>query len=826
MHFRFRELLNECKELESQSDVKLSCAALWRILIQHVSISLVELVIHYRVRRNQAKILDGLPIAEIVQPSDGTTCRIIRQLIDFCETEYVPRISQEFYKVSQERTLECWQLLDRGQKHNADNLLLSLAARRNDDILGHGLPSEINTAAELSAIEYLFECFMRSGLVPSANPEDDSLYLTDKNGEHVVLRLLRSHDGHLSVYRRIKRLSAEKSKVEVQVERGLREKSKDSYTVEFPLDVSINASLNKRYSFSRAVDNWSPFLLVPERETETFTGRQAEIEEISEWLDDVDSRACLIYGDGGIGKTTFILEFVHRLLEGVITSTYKPEIITFFTAKRTRWGIRGLQIIDTRSPALDDVAHEILMALEGSLQKDWYVPSGKDLIEKLADFLSREYGINRKDHLLILDNTETFAASPSEVDRLSKELRVISQKLGRVIVTSRRREKFEARHIEMPPLSTAESIDLLRKRAAELDLKSVLQAGASTLNRIAKTCGCKPLILEVFIQAVRTSPSGSIDEGRARVVRMQREDLGEFLYSDAWDRLNIEMKHLLLLMTKIGQVHNDTSFNLCCDEVGISSMDANDALEESRGIARIIAFDRSTQISFTHQFMDFAKDRKIMIDGSEAPDPKIVQKVSKRFSVFLANSTVQVADRIQRAFRHPYAKAAYEAYMDDKYTECAEMYDLALLEDPDNPWLYDRYAYSLMMKLNNLKKAFEMTMRSTQLCDDDPDIWFTRGMIERKQRKMNDAFTSFTKAEALGKPKHLCHLQKSYAAMHSSPPLLPLARTELNKARRSAPSDDPYMLRFEDDLFYAECALEQLSDRRKKIGFDPMKSKS
>ncbi|MFP3670156.1 hypothetical protein SB717_34265, partial [Priestia sp. SIMBA_032] len=85
--------------------------------------------------------------------------------------------------------------------------------------------------------------------------------------------------------------------------------------------------------------------LIPDRLTADFTGREREIEELTEWTNDFGSRACMLYGDGGIGKTTLAVEFVWRLLEGTVKSEFKPELITFFTAKKTRWGIGGLEII-------------------------------------------------------------------------------------------------------------------------------------------------------------------------------------------------------------------------------------------------------------------------------------------------------------------------------------------------------------------------------------------------------------------------------------------------------------------------------------------------
>jgi tetratricopeptide (TPR) repeat protein len=296
---------------------------------------------------------------------------------------------------------------------------------------------------------------------------------------------------------------------------------------------------------------------------------------------------------------------------------------------------------------------------------------------------------------------------------------------------------------------------------------------------------------------------------------MQREELGEFLYSDAWERINPEMQYLLLLMTRISEVHDQASLNLCCDEVGLTTIEANDALEESKGIARIDTYGKSIQIVFSGQFMDFTKNRQIKLDEVNVPEQKTVDKISRKYSQFLKNTTTQVADRIQRAFRHPYAKAAYTAYIEERYTECEELYKQALTEDPDNAWLHNRYAYLLMTKFSKYNEAYGASKTAIRLCKDDPDIWFNHGMIERKLGRMNDAFTSISKAESLGKPSHLCHLQKCFAALSASPIQLPIAKAELRRAEEGRPSNDPYWNKVEDEIIYARQWLARATLRER-----------
>ncbi|MGI8794773.1 MAG: hypothetical protein ACR2H3_16630, partial [Acidimicrobiales bacterium] len=84
---------------------------------------------------------------------------------------------------------------------------------------------------------------------------------------------------------------------------------------------------------------WKPMVLLPGRQTDTFEGRSAQLADLSAWLNDIESRACNLYGDGGIGKTTLVLEALNRHLSGDAPEViWRPEVVCFFSAKLTRWG--------------------------------------------------------------------------------------------------------------------------------------------------------------------------------------------------------------------------------------------------------------------------------------------------------------------------------------------------------------------------------------------------------------------------------------------------------------------------------------------------------
>ncbi|NLA20151.1 hypothetical protein GPU89_29570 [Burkholderia cepacia] len=323
------------------------------------------------------------------------------------------------------------------------------------------------------------------------------------------MKLLRPYQGNLICYRNIKRSTAARCVIKAQVEKGWFRRDEISYETTDVFDTAIIGEINRYEIIRTNSDEWSPLALLPNRLTDEFAGRQREMDELHDWFDDVESRACMLYGDGGIGKTTLAVEFIHRVIEGQIETKYRPEFITFYTAKKTRWGLNGLEIIRLTDVGAADVATFIPRALEGgSLDRSWYSKSPDVLIQMLSAYLATTWGVNRDSHLLILDNTETMAANADEIRILSKQIRELSRRVGRVLLTSRRREAIEARHIEIKPLEEDESLQFLRARGTNLGRRSIVDAGIA---RLSDTLVCLVISLWCWRFLFRLSVSTELD---------------------------------------------------------------------------------------------------------------------------------------------------------------------------------------------------------------------------------------------------------------------------------------------------------------------------
>jgi archaellum biogenesis ATPase FlaH len=389
-----------------------------------------------------------------------------------------------------------------------------------------------------------------SNILPTVVKGEDTLYFPQL-GERPLepISTLRLANGDPICYRNLRQASAGRLQVNAQVQTTLLSRGEITYEVENAL-LGLPQPSTPEYQVAEPTwsDTWRPFIHLPDRlaSEDVFTGRDTEINSLCEWADDPDSRKCMVWGDGGVGKTTMVVEFLHRWLDGKTRIQWKPEIITFYTAKKTRWGLSGLEQISVQEIGVADVVLDVArMLTTPKLDRSWFEKAPKEVVQKLAT-LQAEFEVSRDNHLIILDNTETMANSDADVRALAAQINELTRRVGRVILTSRRRELIEALPVQTENWNDDEGGEFLKKRGVTLGCNAIAQAGPATLKRYSRALINKPIALEVFAQAAATQGTG-LEAAFQRVQKMQRQDLGQFLYDDAWSRLTSDLRRVLLL---------------------------------------------------------------------------------------------------------------------------------------------------------------------------------------------------------------------------------------------------------------------------------------
>lgn len=540
---------------------------------------------------------------------------------------------------------------------------------------------------------------------------------------------------------------------------------------------------------------------IPSRQTSTFVGRGKELDKLKAWMGDIiDSRACLVFGDGGFGKTTLVLEFFNSLLEGAIQAEFPlPSVISFYTAKRTKWTEEGLIHFKGISEAMEDSVRELLYSLSPVLGKEWYKHEGRSLIDKAAQAFSDE-GFTRNDVLLIIDNTETLATSQVDAQELGDFISMVARKIGRVVITSRRREILNAEPLPVSQLSESEAFLLLQKLGSEYGARAVTQAGEARLRSVCSQLMCKPLLIDTLVRYIARSSSG-LQDGLDQILKKTNDELLEFLYEDAWARMNTSVQKVFMTLVSLASPLDGKCVGDVCTQLGVLHAEFQGSLGETY-FSTIVDRGDSYDLEIVELAKEFFRQKKKKLPAEDAESiDKIALKVDKQATVRFEIEKSYRTDRVADGFRNEYAKAAKIAMIKRDYTSACENFELALLEEPLNAALNERFASFLFRTLSKANAAYPYAERATVLDEHSADAWLTFGLIKYKLGDLEGGDQAIDKSLKFGKTEQLCSLRKGIARYHVAKQeeysgrtvrLLKEAELLVIKSTKSGPSNDFY----------------------------------
>ena len=639
----YKGQLEKISSLKTDSE-KLSClTSLLRSLLQTAVVTSIE-IIKAKTPDDEISIEDS--IKKFCKPVDGLPLQILDTIIPFLRRYVDPQFLQGWYKKSNQT------------KAPLNKQLTEWVEFRNKRP-GHGvLDTDIISEWALKTEEIIRDSLRVFGRIMPIVSDDFSLRLPRSYGGGQIETPI-VYKNHAIV---IMKVSQKKGlwKLSGQL---LNFDNAEEFTVDLP-DGNIFSlkSLTplQEYDLAEIISQNKEYCLfhnIPIRQTDIFEGRDQEIKILVEWMDDEDSRYCLVFGDGGYGKTTLVLEILNQILESQFDFEKPlPEIISYHTAKMTRWTESGITHFKGIAPIMDECIRELMRFFFPVLSPEWYSVSGRAIIDKAVGVLkSKKY--NRDNVLLVLDNTETLATTPEEVKELGAFFKMVGKLVGRIIITSRRREFIEATPITVEGLSEKESINLLNRLAKEYNATPLIQAGDSTLQKVSTQLMHKPLLLEALVKYIARS-NVSIETAITNVFKKSNEELLEFLYEDAWARITNSQKDVFFVLINLTCPLNQISVSQACTEIGIQHTEFQNGLSETH-FAVSIDYGRT----YSLEFVDLAKmfflqefgklkdaDKKRLKDISDSVDKYAITraKIEEDYK----------SDRVAEAFRSEFAKAA------------------------------------------------------------------------------------------------------------------------------------------------------------------------
>lgn len=511
----------------------------------------------------------------------------------------------------------------------------------------------------------------------------------------------------------------------------------------------------------------SVFSNVPVRQTTTFEGRSQELATLAGWMNEPEeSKFCLIFGDGGIGKTTLALEFLNRILDGdEVLTARPPSIISYYSAKMTRWSDQGVVHLQGISDAMEDSVRELLYCLYSVLGKDYYKLTGTALVDRVASEFAQQ-GFKRNDILLVLDNTETLATSPKEVESLSAFLKQIGKRLGRVLITSRRREFVAFEPLQISALSDEECTSLMRRLADEYSATAIKQAGERTLRRAANQLANKPLLVETLVKYLARNPVG-IDQAIEQVFRKTNDQLLEFLYQDAWLRINELQQDVFLVLVSVGIPLNSVCVADACALVGIQHVEFQKALDETYFATVTDYGDRYDLqiVELAGRF--FQQQLQKRGDGDRRRIKDFAFKVDAQATRRHRVEQGYLQDRVAEAFRSQFAKAAKIATAQGDLRAAEDNFKLALEEEPMNAALHDRFAWFLLNRCQRPDDARKFAEQAVKLDPHNADASLTLSLCWYRLGELAKGDNEIEAARKKGKQQALCLLRMGIARYHA-----------------------------------------------------------
>lgn len=533
----------------------------------------------------------------------------------------------------------------------------------------------------------------------------------------------------------------------------------------------INSDSDEKFSIREASFNGKPTSIynnIPTRQTDIFIGRSKEIGELTEWINDKDeAKYCLIYGDGGIGKTTLALEFLNRVLDGEISFTSQPPtIICYYSAKTTQWTEKGLRVLRGLNQAMEQCAREVMYCFNKVLPSDLFGKTGIDLVNKVASELQK-HDIQKGDVIFVIDNTETLSTSNTETEDFVRFVRQIGKSIGKVLMTSRRRELLEFKPILVSPMSEADSKALLRRLAEKYNATAIKQAGDASLRKVSERLGHKPMLIDVLVKHISRTNT-SIEAAICNILRKDSTELLDFLYEDAWNRIDESQRKVFLALATATTPIDDKYLNDTCALAVIHNDEFRKALDETH-FATLSPYKDHDEIQIVDVAKTFFERRLGKLPELERDEIKSIKDQADK----QANTRHRIAqsykgDRVVDAFRSDFAKAAKNAANRCDFKTAESYYDLALEDDPMNSSLHDRFAWFLLHNIQNPYRAKELALKATDLDTNNADAYLTLALCHYRLNDLESGDKSINRAQKLGKPESLCTLRKGISRYHAA----------------------------------------------------------
>lgn len=318
-------------------------------------------------------------------------------------------------------------------------------------------------------------------------------------------------------------------------------------------------------------------------------------------LDALDERKrpwlVLLVGSGGMGKTALATEAAYQSLE---KKWFDGAI--WIDARTQKLTSRGIETMKAAILSIDDFYNEIGKVLnESAILKT-------DIIEEKSRLIHEILG--RKKYLLVIDNYETL---PIEAQQKLMEFLLSRSGLPdtcKIMITSRSRSNVdEGRTVDIEGMNRDQSLEFIRRKADDLNLKEVLEASENELDELRLATDGSPLAMEWIVgrMAGRAQTMADVIEDLESVD--ENVDLLEYCFRNLFGSLNSTAQ---LILCVIGYFPDSISRFSIVSITKIDPETVDEAIAELINVSLVknTKANRFSVLQLTQDFLQVEIDRR------------------------------------------------------------------------------------------------------------------------------------------------------------------------------------------------------------------------
>jgi Tfp pilus assembly protein PilF len=306
----------------------------------------------------------------------------------------------------------------------------------------------------------------------------------------------------------------------------------------------------------------------------------------------------------------------------------------------------------------------------------------------------------------------------------------------------------------------------MRRLADEYNATAIKQAGEAKLRRAANQLANKPLLVYTLVKYLARSPVG-INQAIEQVFRKTNDQLLEFLYDDAWLRINELQQDVFLVLVSAAVPLNSICVADACALVGIQHVEFQKALDETYFATVTDYGDRYDLqiVELAGRFFQQQLQKRGDGDRRRIKDfaLKLDAQATRRHRVEQAYQQ----DRVAEAFRSQFAKAAKIATAQGDLKAAEDNFKLALEEEPMNAALHDRFAWFLLNRCQRPDDAKKFAEQAVKLDPHNADASLTLSLCWYRLGELAKGDNEIEAARKKGKSQALCLLRMGIARYHA-----------------------------------------------------------